>query len=201
MKHYSKEFDALDHNYTGKRVRIARTTHAELAEIYPKITAAFMQHMASLETCEHIRRRHHDNMWSIRDQRDGKLIGLYAMAMLTPTGHRALTNGEFDAPDPKLTHVAATGDPLSAIYKWGVYAPGPAVAAVPMIADLLAGPDYRHLDLYGNGSTEAGRRIMQSLGFRPVSDPKTPLLHRYERVANRLRVDLTEFNPISADQS
>lgn len=152
-----------------------------------------MQHIASLETCQNIRRRHQDNIWAITDRRDGSLIGLYAMAMLSPEGHRALLVGEFDAPDPRLSHVAATGDTVSAIYKWGVYAPGLAVAAIPLVAERLNTPDYRDLDLYGNGSTPAGRRIMESVGFRKVEDPRTPRLFKYERLGKRGLPGFTRF--------
>ncbi len=194
MQHFPKEFDALDPIVATKRVRISRSSAEELAAIYPRIAAAFMQHMATLETCENIRRRHHDNIWSIHDRRNNHLVGLYAMAMLSPAGHAALDSGTFDAPDPRLSHVAATGDPVAAIYKWGVFAPGIAVAAIPLIAERLNGPDYRDLDLYGNGSTEAGQRIMQSVGFRRVEDPRTPLLFRYERLSKRGLFDVTRYS-------
>jgi len=185
MRHYAKEFDALDPNLATIRVRIGRTTQAELTEIYPQIAASFQQHMATLETCENIRTRHRDNIWSIFDNRSGDLIGLYAMALLTPTGQSALLQGKFDAPDPRLSHVAGNSDEVAAIYKWGVYAPGPAAAAIPLIAERLNSPDYRYLNLYGNGSTEAGRRIMRSVGFRRVEDPRTPFLFEYERLGQR----------------
>lgn len=193
MKHFPKEFDALAPSAVAARIVISRSTRKELAQIYPRIAASFMQHIASLETCQNIRRRHHDNIWSIVDRRDGALIGLYAMAMLSPEGHRALLVGEFDGPDPRLSHVAATGDEVSAIYKWGVFAPGIAVAAIPLIAERLNTPDYRDLDLYGNGSTIAGRRIMQSVGFRASEDPRTPLLFKYERLRKRGLFDVTRY--------
>ena len=66
MRHYTKEFDALGPSFATKRVRIERSTSEDLASIYPRIVAAFKQHMATLETCEHIRRRHVDNIWSIK---------------------------------------------------------------------------------------------------------------------------------------
>ena len=194
MKHFPKEFDALVPGAACRRVAISRATRQEMAQIYPRIAASFMQHIASLDTCQNIRRRHQDNIWSITDRRDGALIGLYAMAMLTPEGHRALLSGEFDAPDPRLSHVAATGDQVAAIYKWGVFAPGIAVAAIPLVAERMNTPDYRDLDLYGNGSTEAGRRIMRSVGFRKVDDPRTPLLFKYERLGKRGLPGVTQYS-------
>lgn len=194
MQHYSKEFDALDPGLAAIRVEITRATSAELVEVYPRIAEAFRQHIATLETCENIRRRHHDNIWSIRDLRSGAFVGLYAMAMLSQTGQQALLIGEFDAPDPRLSHVAATGDPVAAIYKWGVFAPGVAAAAIPLIAERLNSPDYRDLDLYGNGSTDAGRRIMRSVGFRRVADPRTPFLFQYERLSKRGLFEVTRYS-------
>ncbi|NNU81441.1 hypothetical protein HMH01_13445 [Halovulum dunhuangense] len=194
MKHYTKEFDALDPTLAARRVSVARASAEELAQIYPQVAASFMQQVASLATCQDIRRRHHDNIWAIRHRRDGALIGLYAMVMLSPEGHAALLIGDFDAPDPRLSHVAATGDPVAAIYHWGVYAPGIAAAAIPLMAERLSSPDYRHLDLYGNGSTPAGRRIMKSLGFHRVEDPRTPQLFKYERLARRGLFEITGYS-------
>lgn len=194
MKQVSKEFDALDPIVATTRVRVVRATEKELAAIYPRIAAAFKQHMATLDTCENIRKRHHDNIWAIRDARQGSLIGLYAMAMLSEEGHRALRCGEFDAPDPRLSHVAGTGDNVSAIYKWGVFAPGLAVAAIPLMAERLNGPDYRDLDLYGNASTAAGERIMTSVGFRRVNDPRTPMLFKYQRLRKRGLFNFTKYS-------
>ncbi|MEM8869749.1 MAG: hypothetical protein AAGB10_03400 [Pseudomonadota bacterium] len=194
MEHFSKEFDALSPGVASRRVLINRATADELTRLYPLISASLTQHIACIETCEHIRRRHQDNIWSIRDKRENRLIGLYAMAMLTPEGHAALLHGEFDAPDPRLSHVAATGQPVSAIYKWGVYAPKIAAAAIPLIAERLTTPDYRDLDLYGTGTTKAGRRIMRSVGFLEVSDPRTPHLYKYERLTKRGLYEITRYS-------
>ncbi len=144
-----------------------------------------MQHMATLDTCQSILRRHNDNIWAIIDRREDRLIGLYAMAMLSPEGHAALLAGNFEAHDPRLSHVAALGEKVAGIYKWGVFAPGIAAAAIPLISERLRTPDYRNLDLFGNGSTPRGRKIMESVGFQKVANPRTPRLYRYERLANR----------------
>ncbi|MEM8787669.1 MAG: hypothetical protein AAGE76_05370 [Pseudomonadota bacterium] len=201
MKHFSKEFDALDPSAAAARVRIARATAQEMEVIYPRIAVSLAQHIATLNTCQNIRRRHRDNIWSIFDRRDGRQIGLYAMAMLTRDGHAAVLDGTFEANDPRLSHVAATGEPVSAIYKWGVYAPKTAVAAIPLIAEQLLTPDYRDVDLYGNGSTAAGRRIMVSVGFVKAGAPRTPLLYKYERLAKRGLFDVAEFQPKTPTKS
>ena len=186
MKHIAREFDALQPLGHSARVTIDRASAADVAAIYPRIAVSLSQHIATLETCQSIRRRHLDNVWSISDRRGGRLLGLYAMAMLSEAGHAALLAGRFDAHDPRLAHVAATGERVAAIYKWGVYAPGIAAAAIPLVAERLLTPDYRHLDLFGNGVTPEGRRIMTSLGFRPVETPGGARLYRYARLANRL---------------
>lgn len=194
MKQIEREFDALGPISATKRVVIERASASQLAEIYPRIAASFMQHMASLDTCQSIRRRHHDNIWAIIDTRENRLAGLYAMAMLSPDGRAAVEQGSFEAHDPRLSHVAATGEKVAAIYKWGVFAPGIAAAAIPLIAERLLTPDYRDLDLYGNGSTPSGRRIMESVGFRRVQNPRTPRLYKYERLAKRAPVHLPRFH-------
>lgn len=180
-----KEFDALDAQTGLCRASIRRCTSEDLKAIYPKVGAAFLHRLATLDICEIIRRRHNDNLWSIHDTRNQKLCGIYAMAMLTHEGRSALLRGEFEPHDPRLAHVAETGSDVSAIYKWGVFAPGIAAAAIPLIANKLTQPDYKEIDLYGNGSTHAGERIMHALGFSSASTPRTPLLYKYQRLATR----------------
>lgn len=186
----SKEFDALCLEYAMKRVAVSRTSREELVEIYPQVAVSLAQHMASLETSERLRRHHDYNLWSIRDLRTRALIGIYAMAMLTQPGHAALLDGAFDARDPDPAHVAASGEEIDAIYKWTVFAPGVAAAAIPLIADMLKSDKFRALDLYGNARTAAGRRIMLSVGFRPLGDPRVPHLYYYKRLASRMSMQL-----------
>ena len=188
-----KEFDALDASRADRRVAVGHATRWELSSIYPRAAEALAQQMASPQTCESIRRRHRDNIWAIRDRRNNALIGIYAMAMLTEDGHRALLAGEFEAHDPRLAHVAETGERVSAIYKWGIFAPGIAAAAIPLISRRLNVPPYDDINLYGTGSTVAGRRIMTSVGFRKLETLSAPNLYHYERLGNRASRNVNKY--------
>ena len=180
-----KEFDTLDPGPARKRVRVERATADDLKTFYPPTYASGSPRIASLETCEQIRRHHPDNIWSIFDQRDDSVLGFYAMTMLTESGLKALLRGDFEAHNPRLAHVASPDQRIHAIFKWGVHAPGMGAAAIPLISEMLNAPAYREIDLYGNGATAAGRRIMLALGFQKRDDPRTPLLYEYRRLLNR----------------
>jgi len=182
MKSQTKEFDQLNPEPARRRVSIYRASEADLVEIYPRVAASLAQHIAKIETCECIRRQHADNFWSIRDNRTGSLTGIYAMVMLTEAGRVALLEGRFQADDPQLRHVAVTGSAVSAIYKWAVFAPGGAAAAIALIAERLKSSDYVDVDLFGTGATDQGRRIMRALGFRNVQQAASPLLFTYRRL-------------------
>ena len=184
MKPFPREFDLLARVPASGRIAIAPTRAEDLRAIYPLADAALAHQLASLETCEAIRRRHPHNMWSVRD-RAGRLLGVYAMAMLSAAGLRALESGTFDAHQPDVSQTAGPDDPVAAVYKWGVYTPGIAAEAIPLVARLLSEPRYRCVNLYGKGTTEAGRRIMIRVGFEAVADPRNLYLYRYVRLANR----------------
>ena len=157
----------------------------ELAEMHPAIARALGVPIATLDVTERIRSGRADNIWSIWTRNGSMLSGLYAMVMLSREGLMAVESGDFLARDPDPAHLALPGAPVAAIYKWTIYAPGRAAAAIALMAERLRAPAYVAADLFGAGSTEAGRRIMEGLGFRVVRRGGDMPLYRYVRRANR----------------
>lgn len=181
MRLKSKEFDALRPNPSQSRISMERATKWDLETLYPRLDVALAHHLAALPVMERIRTYNPDNLWAIRNQRVGQTVGMYALLLLNDAGHAAMRNGSFDAIDPLTAHLAAPADEVSAIYIWGVYAPGVAAAAFPIMSEKLSHPRFRHLDIYGNGTTEAGRKMLRTLGFTQVRGRQNPNLFVYHR--------------------
>lgn len=188
MARITKEFDEIIGSSHNSNIRIARATESNLRSIYPKMDEALAHRLAPLKTCERIRLCNPDNMWAIFNQTTHSVIGLYANIMLSKHGHAALLKGQFRPNAPSANHTATHGEVTHAIYTWAVLAPGRAVVAIPMIAEKLKEPNYKNIDIYGNGMTTAGRNIMEALGFRRIKSPDQTVLYKYRRLANREQV-------------
>lgn len=153
--------------------------------MHPNIARSLGIPIASQDVTEKIRRLRPDNIWSIWTGGGSLLSGLYAMVMLTSDGLKAVQQGNFKARDPSLSHLAGPNDPVAAIYKWTIFAPGRSVAGISLMAEKLREPPYVTADLFAAGTTEAGRRIMARLGFRQVGPHGAAPLYHYIRRANR----------------
>ncbi len=158
----------------------------------PRIARSLGIDIASPEATERVRALRPDNIWAIRTGPGGVLSGLYAMLMLSQSGKEALIDGSINALDPAREHLAGPGEPVAAIYKWTIFAPGRAAAAIPLMAEKLREPAYAAADLFGVGITAAGRRIMERLGFEPYRTTTDRTLFRYERRINRHNPQMSE---------
>lgn len=183
-KRPTKDFDSLEPRPTQTRIGIERATKCDLDLLYPQLEDALSRHLARLDVLERARLQHPDNMWAIHNYRTGTTVGIYAMLMLNADGHRAILAGTLDPLDPDSTLLATPQSETKAIHTWGVYAPGLAAAAIPMIAKKLREPEFRSLDIFGNGTTEAGRRTMRQLGFHPANGNMNSHLFVYRRRPN-----------------
>lgn len=180
------EFDDLVAGPAQRGLRISMATAGELAEMHPAIARALGIPIAPLAVTEVIRRVRPDNIWSIWTRNGSVLSGLYAMVMLSAEGLEAVHARAFAARDPDPAHLAAEEAPVAGIYKWTIYAPGRAAAAITLMAERLRRPGYATADLFGAGTTEAGRRIMTKLGFRVLHPGGAAPLYQYVRRPNRL---------------
>ena len=183
-----KEFDNLIAGACAAWIGLARASKLELQTMQPRIGESLGMPIATHETTERIRVRHPDNIWAIHSRRPQRLIGLYAMVMLNAEGLRAVLGGSFDQREPDPAQTAGPEEPVAAIYQWTIFAPGRAVAAVPLMAEYLRRPAYARADLFGTGASAAGRRLMERIGFEPMPDQQGTrklVVYRYVRHANR----------------
>ncbi len=115
---------------------------------------------------------------------NGKLLGLYAMLFLNPTGINALIDSRFDGSYPAREFIVSDTEIPAAIYTWFVACPGRAVTGFGNVAKFLQSDRFAKADLYARPASPAGQRLMLGIGYRPVTaDPDG--LHKYTRICNR----------------
>lgn len=117
-------------------------------------------------------------------ERDQKVVGFWAMLMVTPLGIERLLLGEFNYLQPELNCLARTGEQPAAIYNWAVVAPRLAAEGVYHVSQFLRKPLYRSANLYSRPNTPSGVQFNLRLGARPI-ESGTDGLYRYVRLANR----------------
>ena len=165
---FVKQFDALfmPKNYRGG-VFVQRASDEDI-DIFRDEALQRTGRLASAADVKRVARIHPDNIWAVRDARAHAPIGCYAQIMLTEAGLAALLDGRFDGLSPKAEHCATPDDPIAAIYTWVVVGPARAALGVTLMARELGRAPYRQLDIYTIPITEAGRRSIQSIGYRPL---------------------------------
>lgn len=94
--------------------------------------------------------------------------GFIALLPVTDEGRRALLNGQFNGADPSPAHIAAQHEKPAAIYVWAIYAPGRLAGGVALAFQQISTPLYKDVDLLAWGPTAAGRRLIQTAGFKPL---------------------------------
>jgi hypothetical protein len=184
MMDFGKEFDSLPTSLAERTVRVAPSTPVEIMDLYQPFSQALHARHASVETILALRWHNPSNCWSIFPRLGDHATGLFLMLMLNSAGHSAILAGGIDGTSPDPALCAASDDPVDAIYIWGLYAPHAAVLAVPLIARELQHARFRSADLFGRAVTPAGRRLMVSVGFRPLL-PEAPDIYQYRRQVSR----------------
>lgn len=188
MRTQDREFDTLHPSLMRRRVSLESMSQTNLAKIYPSVVRSIPVSHASLQTVERMRLRNPESQWAVFSPVGRVAIGLYLMLFLTSAGRDALLSHGFSAVDPVEDHVARPEDSYAAVFKWYVYVPNYAAAVVPTLSQRLSAPRYKHLDLFANGTTESGRRLMRKMGFVAAPAPEHPNLYRYTRLANRTEI-------------
>jgi hypothetical protein len=123
-----------------------------------------------------------DSLWAFL--RDGRVVGGFAMLMLTPMGLKALLATTMDTRNPPTELLAESDEAPAAIYLWGTAHVSATDAMLKMLVRLQS-PPYQMANLYAVPHTLSGSRFQQRWGFEPI--PGHPRkLSQYIRLANRL---------------
>lgn len=104
---------------------------------------------------------------------EGGIAGVIAIIPLSPTAQPSLAAGVFDGVNPPDEFVARPGEPVIALYGWGM-----AGATWRGRATVMAGAIKLHremfptLALYGRAATPGGERtLLRRIGAHPVPGP------------------------------
>jgi hypothetical protein len=117
--------------------------------------------------------------------RQKKLLGGVALLYLNRRGHDALILGKISLAQPDIGLLAGRNDEVSAIYIWAVATTGRGIAGYGKVAAHLRTPRYVAANCFARPSTRAGRELLVSTCFKPISSSQ-PELWFYERPWNRL---------------
>jgi hypothetical protein len=125
--------------------------------------------VASVETLCAMQAHTQCACYVLRD-RDGRLDGALSIIPLTLTASPHLAAGELDGVTPSLGLAAAPGQPVIALYGWGMAAVSWRGRAIILNAAFrLHREIHPHLPLYGRAATPGGERsLLKRIGARPV---------------------------------
>ena len=128
--------------------------------------------VAAVETLQAVQNRTSGSAFVYRDD-DGGLAGVLCFIPLTPAAAPALAAGMFDGIEPPLTMAARPGDPVIAVYGWGMAGVTWRGRAMVMKAALAIHREiYDLVPLYGRAATPGGERtLLGRMGGRAVPGP------------------------------
>lgn len=176
-----KRFDELL-PYRPSRISMRPALLRDLGKLRDLAQDRITADVASIETLKTAQRYNPNSIFVF--EQDTKIVGVYAILMLSATGLEDLLVGDLDLSNPAIEALAHPSDRPAAIYHWAVVAPRLAIEGLCQISHFLQQSKYRHANYYARPATDEGAKLMTTLGFEPVKSA-TPNLHRYVRVANQ----------------
>lgn len=99
----------------------------------------------------------------------GVLLGGVAFVFLNQIGVEGLLLDSIDLARPTAAIMANPIDDVAGIYIWATALDGRGILGLGNVAEHLSKRRFRFADLYGRPNTEDGRRLVQSVGFKPAA--------------------------------
>jgi hypothetical protein len=145
---------------------------AEIVEGHALATRTVSPNIATVETLARIQELTAASCFTARAP-NGSIAGVIAVIPLTPAAGSSLAAGIFDGVNPPVEMAARPGDPVIAIYGWGM-----AGATWRGRATVMAGAVKLHreifptIPLYGRAATPGGERtLLRRIGAQAVPGP------------------------------
>ncbi len=113
------------------------------------------------------------------------LVGGVAFLFLSEVGVEDLFLDNIDFGNPSDRVLAGPMDDVAGIYTWATALDGRGILGLGNVAEHLSKRRFRLADLYGRPNTDDGRRLVQSVGFRPTASFQDDLWI-YERAWKRM---------------
>jgi len=154
----------------SQRMVAFNATYEDIETLLPRARRA-MGGGASNEVVHRIAQYNPDCFWGLARRHryaagDMGAEGYLAFLMLNGEGVDLLMDAKFPATDPPLHLLTRQFEKPAAVYCWGVYAPGPIAAGVPLAVEKVSTPLYRDVPILGRTITLGGFRMAENLGFR-----------------------------------
>jgi predicted GNAT family N-acyltransferase len=112
-----------------------------------------------------------DSVWAIarrgKQSETARAEGFIGFLMLNAEGLRRLVAGTFDATDPDLALLCPQNERPAGIYLWAMWARNNLVAGIPLAFEKMFTPLTRDADVYARAVTQDGKRLLETMGFRP----------------------------------
>ncbi|CAN7299276.1 hypothetical protein LJR164_001549 [Phenylobacterium sp. LjRoot164] len=147
-------------------------THDDIVEGRALAARTVSPNIATVETLAQLQDLTHASSFTFRSV-NGQLAGVIAVIPLTAAALPGLAAGVFDGVNPPQEQAARPGEPVVAIYGWGM-----AGTTLRGRATVMAGAVKLHRDLfptiplYGRAATPGGERtLLKRIGARPVPGP------------------------------
>ena len=181
LKTARHEFDLLKPP-SRQRIDLKRCTSGSINQLNDLANKELPGRIACVNTIRNVLSYNRNNILLFNN--NDKVVGFWAMLMLNHIGLEKLLLGELDTLDPPLKCLSLRLDMPVAIYVWATVASGIATEGIKHVSHFLNQPIYKNTNLFARPINEAGKRMNETLGFKPL-ECGTDRLHRYERLANR----------------
>lgn len=178
---HNVEFDFLSTPVPGQ-IQLRRATVRDISAGRCIVDELIPGDLAPLETIERVISYNPNNV--LLFVRNAKIVGIWAMLMLSAEGLEQLLLGELDARNPHPNALLPKTEVPAAIYKWAIVGPGIAMEGASHVSQYLRQPLYRYSNLFSRPTTPRGLKFKVNLGFRPIQSG-TNGLYRYVRRAKR----------------
>lgn len=132
--------------------------------------------LAGLEALSRIRERNPEVFQTFHERSDGPAVGLFAFLPLNAEGAACLTNGSFDAHNPKADWVTPAGMEPDAFYFWLFLTPRQLARSLGAIAAKFRALSPEGRAIFSRGITPESERLQAAVGFRAARDlyPQSP---------------------------
>jgi predicted GNAT family N-acyltransferase len=145
--------------------------------------------LASVQAVRRVMSHNPDSLWGIASRsgcQNGVPTprGFVGFLMLNEKGLRQLVAGTFDASDPDITLLCSQNQKPAGIYLWAMWARNGLVSGIPLAFEKMFTPLYGDVNLYARAVTQDGKRLLETMGFRPgavFDNLSNPGLHSLPR--------------------
>jgi hypothetical protein len=172
----------------GGIVFIRRAKPDEIARIHALTKEAISAEVAALSVVEEVYKRNRDSFWTVNraadpNKRSPRLVGYIGMLHLNQAGRDRLEAGNFNAHEPDVRLVVASGIRPAAIYVWAIIAPKVGRQATSLVAQALGAELYRGVPIFATAGTLRGMNLMKGYGFSGAgNEPRLGQLFRLDQV-------------------